>query len=108
MRRHSMGWFKKTLLWFASAFVIFTLFGFFAVPPILKSVLLKEFSKSLNRSVSIGKISVNPFTLRLKIEKVHVAEKGSRETFFSLDEMESKISPAIVKGNIVLRRMYLK
>ncbi len=103
-----MGWFKKTLLWCASAFIIFTLFGFFAVPPILKSVLLKELSKSLNRSVSIGKISVNPFTLRLKIEKVHVAEKGSMETFLSLDEMESKISPAIVKGNIVLRRMYLK
>ncbi|MBA4391693.1 MAG: hypothetical protein C0399_12270, partial [Syntrophus sp. (in: bacteria)] len=103
-----MGWFKKTLLWCAIALVIFTLFGFFAAPLILKSVLLKELSASLNRDVSIGKISVNPFTLRLKIEKVLIAEKGSKETLFSLDEMESKVSPAIIKGNIVLRRMYLK
>ncbi len=103
-----MGWFKKTLLWCAIALVIFTLFGFFAAPPILKSVLLKDLSASLNRDVSIGKISVNPFTLRLKIEKILIAEKGSKETLFSLDEMESKVSPAIIKGNIVLRRMYLK
>lgn len=103
-----MGWFRKTLLWCTGALVVFTLFGFFAAPPILKSVLLKELSKSLNRNVSIGKISVNPFTLRLKIEKIRIAEKGSTETFLSFDEMESKVSPSIIRGNIVLRQMYLK
>jgi hypothetical protein len=103
-----MGRLRKTLLWCVSILVVLILFGFFGAPPILKSILLKELSASLNRDVSIRKISINPLILRLKIEGIAIAEKGSKERFFSLDEVETRIGLSIIKGNIALRRIYLK
>ena len=42
------------------------------------------------------------------MEGITVSEKGSKERFFSLDEMETRIGLSIIKGNIALRRIYLK
>jgi uncharacterized protein involved in outer membrane biogenesis len=79
-----MGRLRKTVLWCIGILVVLILFGFFGAPPILKSILLKELSASLNRDVSIRKISINPLILRLKIEGIAIAEKGSKERFFLL------------------------
>jgi uncharacterized protein involved in outer membrane biogenesis len=103
-----MGRLRKTVLWCIGILVVLILFGFFGAPPILKSILQKELSASLNRDVSIRKISINPLILRLKIEGIAIAEKGSKERFFSLDEVETRIGLSIIKGNIALRRIYLK
>ena len=52
--------FKKWLIGLVLFFVVFTLFGFFGVPPILKSVLVKKMSEALKREVTIEKIKVEP------------------------------------------------
>jgi hypothetical protein len=98
---------KKILFWCIGILVVLILFGFFGAPPILKSILVKELSTALNRDVSIRKISINPLILRLKVEGINVLEKGSKERFFSLDQFETGIGLAILKGNIALRRIYL-
>jgi hypothetical protein len=103
-----MGRWKKTLLWCIGILVVLILFGFFGAPPILKSILVKELSTALNRGVSIRKISINPLILRLKVEGINVSEKESKERFFSLDQFEAGIGLTILKGNIALRRIYLK
>lgn len=99
---------KKILLWCVGILVILILFGFFGAPPILKSILTKELSAALKRNVSIQKISINPLILKLQVEGINVSEKESKERFFSLDGMEARVSPAIIKGNIALSDIYLK
>jgi hypothetical protein len=103
-----MGRLKKILLWCVGIFIVLILFGFFGAPPILKSILVKQLSTALNRDVSIRKISINPLILRLKVEGITVSEKGSKERFFSLDQFEAGVGLTIIKGNIALRRIYLK
>jgi hypothetical protein len=99
---------NKILLWCIGILVVLILFGFFGAPPILKSILVKKLSTVLNRDVSIRKISINPLMLWLKIEGINVSEKGSKERFFSLDQLESGVGLAILKANIANRRIYLK
>ena len=48
----SMRRFKKYLIGLGIFLVIFTLFGFFGLPPILKSILIKQLSQSLHREVT--------------------------------------------------------
>lgn len=103
-----MGRWKKVLLWCAGILVVLILFGFFGAPPILKSILVKELSAALSRDVSIHKISINPLMLKLKVEGITITERGNKERFFSLDEMETRVGFSIIKGNIALRRIYLK
>ncbi len=44
---------KKILIGVVLFFVVFTLVGFFILPPILKSVLVKKLSENLHREVAI-------------------------------------------------------
>jgi uncharacterized protein involved in outer membrane biogenesis len=69
------------------AVLLFTIIGFFVVPPILKSVLTKQLSGALHRSVTIGAISVNPYTLSVKTRGLRIAERTGPETFVSCDEV---------------------
>ncbi|MCX7857899.1 MAG: hypothetical protein N2513_07995 [Deltaproteobacteria bacterium] len=57
--------FQKILISVLLFIALFSVLGFFILPPILKSVLTKELSRALNREVSIRKIKVNPYVLSL-------------------------------------------
>ncbi len=99
---------KKISCWLLILLVAFTLFGFFGAPPLLKSILVKQISVNLHRNASIDKIYINPFTLTARISGITIKEKGQKETFFSLDMLESSIDISVIKGNIVLDRLVLK
>ncbi|MBP1720436.1 MAG: uncharacterized protein H6Q43_3874 [Deltaproteobacteria bacterium] len=79
--------FKKWLIGLVLFFVVFTLFGFFGLPPILKSVLIKKMSEALKRDVSIEKIKVNPYTLSATATGIRIQERGGAEPFVSCDEL---------------------
>lgn len=66
---------KKILIGIVLFFILFTVIGFFIVPPILKSLLSKELSKALHREVSIREIKVNPYTLSATAKGVLVQER---------------------------------
>ena len=86
--------------------IIFTLFGFFAVPPILKSVLTKKLSESLHRQVSIRQIKVNPFMLSATLRGFLVKEKNNRDAFISFDELYLNLqSISVLKRGLVLSEM---
>lgn len=72
--------------------VIYTGFGFFAVPAILRHVLVGSVAKSLNRSVSVGDIAFNPFHLRLEIGQLRIAERGSSSPFAEIGRFEVEAS----------------
>ena len=69
-------WITATLL------VLFTVTGFFILPPIVKVQLVKRLSTELGRPVTVGKVRVNPYALSLTIENLEVGERTGPETFF--------------------------
>jgi hypothetical protein len=60
---------------------LFGLFGFFAVPPLVHHKAEQALSQLLSRPVSIGKVSLNPYTLRLEIDQLHIGERGGAGPF---------------------------
>ena len=53
-------------------FILYTLFGFFLLPFILKSQLIALVQKQLNAQLSIEKISFNPYIFKLTIDGVEL------------------------------------
>jgi Domain of Unknown Function (DUF748) len=58
-----------------AAFIIYTLFGFFAMPPILKHQIGKFAAETLQRKTSIGELRVNPLLLSLEIQDFALTEQ---------------------------------
>jgi uncharacterized protein involved in outer membrane biogenesis len=73
----------RTRLWgkrFAIFMVVVGILGFFAVPPLLKSVLLTKLGEALHRDVTIESISINPYTLTATLSGVSVRERAEGKT----------------------------
>src|SRR4030042_4945243 len=101
--------FKKILIGFIIFFAVFTLFGFFGLPPIVKSLLTKRLSEALHREVTIQQIKMNPYALSLTIRGFLVKDKGSSEKFVSFDELYVNLqSISIPRVALVLREIRLK
>src|SRR4051812_3972579 len=73
------GWPRKLTVCAVILF-LYSVAGFFILPPILKSVIESELNSKLNAKVAIGSISVNPFALSLTIHN-----------FESFDESQNKL-----------------
>jgi hypothetical protein len=78
--------FKKIFFGLIIFFAVFTLVGFFVLPPILKSILTKKLSENLHRSVTINQIKVNPYTLSIAVKGLTIKDKDGSEPFVSFDE----------------------
>jgi hypothetical protein len=63
------------------------LFGFFIAPGIIKSQLEKQLSAQLERPVTIGAIHVNPYTLRVDVDKLHIGERDGTSPFVDIDNL---------------------
>lgn len=72
-RSRKIGW------WVGGLIVAFGLFGFFAAPPIAKSILVDKLGEALHRKVSIENISINPFTLSAEIGGFSVKSAEGQE-----------------------------
>jgi len=78
---------RRIALWLAGIFVLLVLAGFFIVPPVAKSLIVKQAGKALGREVSIEKLSVNPFALSATVSGFRLYEAGSKAVFASVDEL---------------------
>ncbi len=76
----------RILAWIAGVISLFTVLGFFVLPPLLKSELQKTLSAQLHRDVTIGAIAINPYTLTITVSKIDIKEPGGAH-FVSLDEL---------------------
>ena len=78
---------QKVLLWTGIAFLVYTLFGFLAAPPILKGFLKKNLSKTLHREVEIEKIRINPYALSVNVTGFTIRERDLPGPFVSFDAL---------------------
>ena len=100
--------FKKIFIGLIIFFGVFTLVGFFALPPILKSILTKKLSENLHRSVTINQIKINPYTLSIAVRGLTIKSKDSSETFVSFDEFFVDLqSISIPKMALILKEVRL-
>ena len=99
---------RTIFIWVVALFIFFTIAGFFAVPPLLKHLLIKNLSTELNRDVSISKIKVNPYDLTITVRGFAVKEKGTAEVFLSFEELFANVQAiSIFKRAIVVSEIRL-
>jgi uncharacterized protein involved in outer membrane biogenesis len=95
-------------------FAVFTLFGFFGLPPILKSILTKKLSENLHRQVTIKQIKINPYALSVTVRELMITDRGSSETFVSCEEIFlnlqslSALRMALILKEIRLTKPFIK
>ena len=94
---------KNNMLCVWCFLVLFTLFGFFLLPPVLKMILVKKLSENLHRQVTIQKIKINPYALTVDVKGFLVKERGSAENFVSFDEIFVNLSSlSLAKRAVIL------
>jgi hypothetical protein len=81
--------------WLGGILLVFGLFGFFAAPPLLKSILLKQLSAELHRQVSIDGIDINPFGLSARVSGFSVKTDEGKEVV-GFDELFVNVSSASI------------
>ncbi len=67
--------------------VVFTVVGFFVLPPIVKSQAEQRLSKELGRSVTLGKVKINPYALSVTVENFDIREKDGSSSFLGWDRL---------------------
>jgi len=96
----------KAAIIVAGIFLLFTVTGFFILPPVLKSVLVNKLSQTLHRQVSINQIKVNPYTLCVRVKGVAVKDRSSQDTFASWDELFINLDiNSVFKRALILREL---
>ncbi len=84
--------------------ILYTVVGFWALPPLVKSQLEKNLSEKLHREVSIETIRINPFELSFSVKGFVVKELNSAEKFLAFDEL----SGVVQGGSIVARALIMR
>ncbi|MFM0085454.1 DUF748 domain-containing protein [Paraburkholderia sediminicola] len=72
--------------------VLFGLLGFFAAPPLIRHIAEQQLSKQLDRPATIGRIALNPYTLKLEADRVHIGEHGGAGDFVDISRLIVKPS----------------
>jgi uncharacterized protein involved in outer membrane biogenesis len=99
---------RKALIGLVIFLFLFSIVGFFILPPILKSVLTKTLSEKLHREVTIQGISVNPFMLSMNIRGGVVKDTKGQGTFVSFDELYLNFqSMSVLKRGLILSEVKL-
>ncbi|HEY4091407.1 MAG TPA: DUF748 domain-containing protein [Luteibacter sp.] len=83
---------RRIALGLAIALVLFALLGFLAAPSLIRSQIASRASAALGRQVTVGDVSLNPFTLRLTLERLHIAEADGKSAFLDVGRVTANAS----------------
>lgn len=72
--------------------VLLGLFGYFALPGIIKSQAEKLISEKLQRQTTIGKVEVSPYAMRITIRDMKMMEPEGNAVFASFDALTVNVS----------------
>jgi len=83
---------RRVALGLLIALVLFALLGFFAAPSIIRSQIATRATAALGRQVTVGDASLNPFTIRLTIDRLHIAEADGKTAFVDVGRITANAS----------------
>ncbi|MDP2156962.1 MAG: DUF748 domain-containing protein, partial [Nitrospirota bacterium] len=88
--------------------VAFSIIGFLILPPIVKSILLKQLSEKLHREVSIQSVRINPFMLSVTVRGFEIREPKAQTPFVSFDELYLNLQTmSILRRGIIMKEIKL-
>ncbi|MGO9056016.1 MAG: DUF748 domain-containing protein [Candidatus Binataceae bacterium] len=71
---------------------IFTVAGFLGVPQLLRYLARGPLTVRLHRQVTVGKVTFNPYTLRLTVDYFHLGEHDNPQAFADIGQVRVKAS----------------
>ncbi|HEY8328715.1 MAG TPA: DUF748 domain-containing protein [Rhodanobacter sp.] len=71
----------------AAVLLVYALLGFLAAPPLLRNYLQNHAAEMLGRPLSLGQVRFNPFTLNLRVGKLHLPEADGQTPFVDIDQL---------------------
>jgi uncharacterized protein involved in outer membrane biogenesis len=100
---------QKVILGIGVALLLYTLVGFFAVPPILKYFLTNKLTETVHREVRIDKVRVNPFVLSTRINGFTIKNRDVPEPFLSIDELYGNFQIlSLFKWGVIFKEIRLE
>ncbi|MDP3253005.1 MAG: DUF748 domain-containing protein [Hydrogenophaga sp.] len=108
-------WLRLVLIALGALMLIWAV-TWLAVPPLLKWQLQKQASALLGRAVTVERVDFRPWTLRLSIEGLRVADAAGSGAQFSLTRLHAdaelqsllRLAPVIAALHIEEPRLYLR
>ena len=73
---------RKLAIWALVLLLVYTIVGFLILPPIIRSVAVKQISKQLGREVSIEKIKLNPFAFSCAVRGLLIKDRDGQPFVF--------------------------
>ncbi len=99
---------RKGLIAVGAAVLAYTLFGFLALPPILKSVLSRTLSETLHRKAELRDIRINPFELSVSVGGLTISERDAPGVWISAGEVFANLQLAsLIRGGPVFSEILL-
>jgi uncharacterized protein involved in outer membrane biogenesis len=87
---------QKVAVWTGGVLVVLLAFIAFVLPGIIRSQTEKRVAAAIGRTLTIGRISLNPITWRAELRQVRLSEKGSSATFVGFSSVSLRISPSSI------------
>lgn len=66
--------------------------GFLVAPDLLRTQIEQRAGAALARKVQIGQVHLNPYTLRLQLDGVHIADADGQSPFVDIDRATTRVS----------------
>ena len=85
-------WVRRVALGVVALFVLFGLFGYLALPGIIKSQAEKAVTAALHRKFTIERVAVRPYSLAVTVQGVKLYEPDGQAVFASFQELQARIS----------------
>jgi outer membrane protein OmpA-like peptidoglycan-associated protein len=82
--KHRLRWIGVTV---GAGVALFGLVGFFGMPLLLRHVMTRQVAAALHRPVSVGAISVNPYTLTVEIKQLQIGERATSHPFVEIGHL---------------------
>jgi uncharacterized protein involved in outer membrane biogenesis/outer membrane protein OmpA-like peptidoglycan-associated protein len=83
---------RRSVIGLAAFVLLYTLFGFFVLPLIIKSQAEKLISEKLQRPTTIGKVDVNPYALTVALRDLKVLESEGGVPFAAFEALTVNLS----------------
>jgi hypothetical protein len=83
---------RRSAIGLAAFLLLFSLFGFFVLPVIIKAQAEKLISEKLQRPTTIGKVDVNPYALTVTLRGLKVLEPEGGAAFAAFDALTVNLS----------------
>lgn len=87
---------------------LFTVVGFFVLPPVVKAQLEKRLSSELGRKVTVEKVRLNPYALSLTLENFAIREADEADVFLGWERLHVNFDALLsLRGEWVLSEVVL-